>query len=203
MTNPIAQLNTSIDSLYARLHTGDAGTDGGYSEVPMGALPSRASAMYSDRTLLIMILKALKEGSMDDLRSMQKTIHARNEKKKLLREIRAHVGAEVDRMTNDEGEYDKGSFQALKLSDGRTLNEEQLVSEYKKLTGGQELKLENKTVVQDIDNAISTINDLGQEDTTELQLVMQRFKEHAELLSGVMKSFHGIAMSIIQKIGQI
>ena len=179
--------------------------DGGYARPGWADLPA-ASPAPNDRTIMYLILKAMKDGALDDLKALEKTISENNQKKSALREIRKAVSQGVS--TNDKGQhqFDATKVPTITYTDPTTgeekrLNYTQMQAEYTRLTG-QTLDGSNAQVLTNIDNDISTLGDFGQELATKMQLYNQRFTEASDLLTGILNSWHGAIKKIIGNIGQ-
>ncbi len=179
--------------------------DGGYSTVDWAALPASTPAI-NDRVLLYLILKAMKDGALDDLRSLEKTISENNQKKAVLRDIRKAVSNGVSTDKDGKHKFEKGKVGTIQYQNPdsgktETLDYAGMQSLYKQLTG-ESLDGTNAQVLTNIDNDISTLGDFGQELATKMQLYNQRFTEASDLLTGILNSWHGAIKKIIGNIGQ-
>lgn len=178
---------------------------GGYARMAWSELPASTPAV-NDRVLLYLILKAMKDGALDDLRSLEKTISDNNKKKAVLRDIRKAISNGVS--TNKDGKhtFDKNKVKPIQYENPETGKTETLgyagmQALYKKITG-EDLNGKNAQVLTNIDNDISTLGDFGQELATKMQLYNQRFTEASDLLTGILNSWHGAIKKIIGNIGQ-
>lgn len=179
--------------------------NGGYAPVGFADLPAQGPG-GNDRIILYLILKAMKDGALDDLRSLEKTISQNNQKKAALRSIRKAVSAGVGTDKEGKHSFDKSKVKAFEYQDpttGKTrmLDYAGMQAEYKQLTG-QTLDGTNSQVLTNMDNDISTLGDFGQELATKMQLYNQRFTEASDLLTGILNSWHGAIKKIISNIGQ-
>lgn len=179
--------------------------DGGFSPLDWNNVPASGPEV-NDRVLLYLILKAMKEGALEDLRSLEKTISENNRQKAVLRDIRKAVSEGVS--TNKDGQhtFDPAKVKTIEYTDpstGKTstLNYAKMQETYLKLTG-EKLDGTNAQVLTNIDNDISTLGDFGQELATKMQLYNQRFTEASDLLTGILSSWHQTVKKIIGNIGQ-
>lgn len=181
-----------------------ASLDGGYDLRAWGDLPSAMPP--NDRVLLYLIHKAMKDGALDDLRSLGRTISDNNEKKSVLRDIRKAVSQGVSTNSDGQHTFDAGqvgtiSYRNPETGATETLDYSQMQSLYRQITG-ETLDGTNAQILTNIDNDISTLGDFGQELATKMQLYNQRFVEASDLLTGLLTSWHNAIKKIIGNIGQ-